>query len=148
MIGVATWAEITTGTATETMVQITAPSNHMVRLREISITFKGTNNLGAPIKVELVKQTTAGTASPLTPVVSSRHISGTIQTSAQSVFTVEPTTTDVCRTWLVHPQGGVIYTNPAPHEVLTLPGGERWGLRVVGTIAEAVNCTGYLEFEE
>lgn len=146
MRAVATFAEITTTTATRTLVQVVAPANRGIRLTEASITFQGTNNLAEPIKVELVVQTTAGTAAALTMSKVSQHDSNTIQTTAQETFTVEPTTTNILRTWLIHPQAGICYT--VPHDEFTIPGGTRLGLRVVGTIATAVDCVGYLEIVE
>jgi hypothetical protein len=59
---------------------------------------------------------------------------------------VEPTGTDIHRQWLIHPQAGVIYNFIS--EELTVPGGERVGLRVVGTIALAINCLGYIQVKE
>jgi hypothetical protein len=145
-VAAANWAEITTGTATETMVQVVAAANHPIRLLEWRISFQGTDNLAAPIKVELVKQTDAGTASALTPVKISRHDGHTLQTTAQSVVTAEPTTTDVLWSMFVHPQGGVIYTVPWPEEFV-VPGGERVGLRVVSPAA-AVDCVGGITWAE
>lgn len=148
MNGVAYFDEVTTGTATKTLVQLLAPSTRGNRITEVSITFKGTDNLAAAIRVELLKQTTAGTASALTATKISRNtLAGdTIATTAQQTFTAEPTASDVHRGWLIHPQAGIVYT--FVEKELTVPGGERVGLRVVGTIAAAVNCVGYIAFEE
>lgn len=148
MIGVAYFDEVTTGTATKTLVQLLAPSARGIEIMCFGISFKGTDNLGEPIRVELLKQTTAGTASALTCTKISRNtIAGdTIATTAQQTFTVEPTASDVHAGMLVHPQGGWEHT--FIENELTVPGGERVGIRVVGTIAAAVNVVGWIRFKE
>ncbi|MCC6673357.1 MAG: hypothetical protein IT458_20025 [Planctomycetes bacterium] len=146
MRAVAVFDEVASGTSTKTLVQVVAPSNRGVRITEFAISFKGTDNLAAPIRVELLRQTTAGTASALTPRKVSRHDSNTIQTTAQQTFTAEPTADEVVRSFLIHPQGGLVYTVPDPAQ-FTVAGGDRLGMRVV-TPAATVNCVGYIEFEE
>jgi hypothetical protein len=148
MFAVAAFDEVTTGTATKTLVQVLAPSGRGIVIVEVSITFKGVDNLGVPIKVQLLKQTDAGTASALTMTKISRNtLAGdTVASTAQQTFTVEPTGTDIHRQWLIHPQAGVIYNFIS--EELTVPGGERVGMRVVGTIATAINCVGYIQVKE
>ncbi len=61
-------AEVATGTALKTIMQLMAAANHRVKVKELSISFKGVSNTDAPILVEVLRQTTAGTMTALTLV--------------------------------------------------------------------------------
>ena len=146
MIATAYFDEVTTGTSTKTLVQLLAPTGRGIWVLQFGISFKGIDNLGVPIRVELVKQTTAGTAGALTPTKLTRNDSNTIATTAQQGFSgAEPTTTDVHVGELIHPQGG--WEHPFIWEEMEVPGGERVGLRTI-TPAAAVNCVGWIRFRE
>ena len=56
-------AAIATGTAAKTLAQIIAPANHRVQLKRLEISFDGVTNTATPIKVDILRQTTAGTMS-------------------------------------------------------------------------------------
>jgi hypothetical protein len=146
MRAIANFAEILTGTSTKTLVQVATGTNTPGKLVSFSITFQGIDNLGVPIKVELLIQTTAGTADVLTMVKLDRNNSASIQASAQETFTVEPTASDLLYAALVHPQGGWIHFEPDPEKVV-IPAGARVGLRVV-TPAATVDCVGWICIDE
>ena len=140
-----TFDEVSVST-TKTLLQLLAGTNRELKLCEVGISFKGTNNLGEPILVQLIRQTTAGTATARTLAKSDESDSNAIDASGQTIFTAEPTAGDVLRPFEVHPQTGLCYLVPDPPK-LTVKGGNRVGLRVV-TPGAAVSVTGYLEFEE
>jgi len=150
MRAVAKAAAVTTGGAstTKTLVQVLAGTNRRLKITEIGISFNGVDNLAEGILVEIVRQTTAGTASALTLLKVTEEDSQTIDASAQETFTVEPTTTDIVRAWYVHPQAGVIYSPPDPEE-FTVVGGGRLAIRTtVPSGGVAVNALPYIEFDE
>lgn len=143
-------ATVATGGAstTKTLLQIQAGTNHKLKLTEVGISFNGVDNLAEPILVELVRQTTTGTASSLTILKSTPEDSGTIDASAQETFTVEPTTTDIIRAWYIHPQSGLIYNPPDPKE-FTVDSAGRLALRTtVPSGGVTVNAQAHLEFDE
>lgn len=122
-------AQIATGTAKKTLLQIVAASNHAVLIDEFSISFEGVSVTGTPIMVEVARQTTAGTMSSLTPVKDPDDSDETLQVTAQHTATAEPTEGDVIRRELVHPQGG--YTWQAPFgRAIKIGGGDRLGIVV------------------
>jgi hypothetical protein len=122
--------EIATGTSAKTLLQIVAASNHGVLVKEWSISFKGTSNTASPIRVRVLRQTTAGTMSALTPVKDPDDTDETLQTTAQHTATAEPTSGDVLFTELVHPQTG--YTWQAPFGgAIKIGGGDRLGIEVL-----------------
>lgn len=138
-------AEISTGTSIKTLIQIVAAANHRVLVKEISVSFKGTSNTAAPILVRVLKQTTAGTMSALTPVLIDDNADETVQTTAQHTATAEPTASSVKMTEEIHPQTGLIWQAPFGGE-LVIPGGQRLGIDV--TAGADVSAIARVIFEE
>lgn len=130
-------AEIATGTALKTLIQIVAPANQRLKIDEISISFKGVVATDSPILVEVLRQTTAGTMTALAPVKNNDGDPETLQVTALHTATAEPTAGDVLKRWLVHPQAGRPWQAPFSRELI-VKGGGRLGLRV--TAAASVNA--------
>lgn len=146
LLGTAVTAEVALTAATSrTALQLVAAANHAVRVLGFSATFDGVSPTGEPVLVELVRQTTAGTMSSLTPVKKDPGRDETLQTTAQHTATAEPTTTDVLDRKEVHPQSGYEKLFPLGQEII-VPGGGRVGLRF--TAPDAVNVVAQLDFEE
>jgi hypothetical protein len=144
--GIALQKSIALGVATaKTVIQLVAAANHPIDLTEISVGFDATDSTFEAVEVELVRQTTAGTATALTIVKANDSDADTFDTTAQHSATVEPTTTDVLRIWRIHPQTGYAYqlSTAAPIHV---GAADRVALRI--TSANAVNVDAYMTFEE
>lgn len=142
---VAQTAEVATGTAAKTLLQVVAVANHRVEVKEISVSFDGVSNTAQPIKVQVCRQSDAGTMSALTPRKLNESDDETIQTTAHHTATAEPTTGDEVLGEQVHPQGG--YTWQAPFDgAITIKGGNRLG--VIVTAAADVNAKARIVFEE
>jgi hypothetical protein len=124
--------EIATGTSAKTLVQVVAASNHRILIRELSVSFQGTNNAHPPIKVDVMRQTDAGTTSALTPVKLNSGDGETLQTTARHTATVEPSAGDVIMSELVHPQTGFIWQAPFGGEIPVVGGG-RLAIRVTAS---------------
>ena len=137
-------AAIATGTAAKTLAQILAPANHRVQLKRLEISFDGVTNTATPIKVDILRQTTAGTMSSLTPVKRG-NFTETLQTTAQHTATAEPTAGDVLRSFYVHPQQGEVWEAPFD-DPIDIPGGTRLGVRA--TASASVNALVALDLEE
>ena len=136
---------ITTGTSAKTLIQIVAASNHKVKIDEISISFNGVSNTAEPIRVDVLRQTTAGTMSSLTLRKDPDDWDETIQTAAQHTSTGEPTPGDVLMTEYVHPQQGYTWQAPFGREIV-IGGGDRLGIRV--TAAASVSAVARVSGEE
>lgn len=143
--GIAQLTGVATGTSAKTLIQLIAAANHAIEICEVSIGFHGTNNAHEPIKVELVRQTDAGTMSSLTPLKNDDSVGDTLDTTAQHTATVEPTTTDVLRAWTVHPQTGLVVLFPEDTRPV-IGAGDRVGLRV--TAPNDVSSDSCLVFNE
>jgi hypothetical protein len=129
----------------KTVLQIVAPSNQRVRVNKFSVSFNGTSATAEPVYVRILKQTTAGTMTSLTPRALVPLVSGeAINTTAQHTATVEPSASDVLRTLHVHPQGGhTEILHPLP---IVLLESERLGIEC--TAPGNVSVIANLECEE
>lgn len=141
----ATTAEIALAAATaKTVLQIVAPTNQRLRVRRYSVAFDGVSPTAEPAQVRVLRQTTAGTMSSLTPVKLSAG-SETVQATAQHTATAEPTAGDVLDAFECHPQSGFDVVLPADMP-LEVPGGTRLGIEV--TAPATVNVRAKFWFEE
>jgi hypothetical protein len=137
--------EIATGTSAKTVLQLIAATNQRVLIDEVAVSFKGTSATDAPILVEVLRQSTAGTMSSLTPRKLHDGDDESLQTTAQHSATVEPTGGDVLLAQLVHPQTGYTWQAPFGRQ-LHVKGGGRLAVRV--TAAVSVNCVARFVAEE
>jgi len=143
--GVAATAPVVTGTAAKTILQLVAAANHRTKLAGWKVSFDGNSPTATPIKVELVRQSTAGTMSALTTVKKSESDDETLQTTAQHTATAEPTSGEVIDTQYIHPQGAWEKYYPLGEEEI-VKGGNRLGIRVTAPVS--VNAIAQMEFEE
>lgn len=137
----ATTAQVATGTSAKTILQIVAAANHRIKIPKVSVSFEGVTPTDPPIQVVLMRQSTAGTMSSLTPVKDNDSDDETLQTTAQHTATVEPTSGDIIETKLCHPQGRVDFIGP-----FTVKGGGRLG--VVVTASVGIDCVASALIEE
>ncbi len=128
----------------ETVLQLVAAANHRVKVKEWGVFFDGVSVTAEPVLVEIVRQSTAGTSSALTPVKVDDSLPETLQTTARDKVTVEPTTGDVLDAVQVHPQQG--WKEVDSDYIYIVGGGDRLGIRV--TAPAAVNCKASMKFEE
>lgn len=139
-----TGAVVITAATLKTVAQLVAAANHRVAVTELEISFNGTTNTNEPVRVDVVRQTDAGTSTALTPVKRG-DFGETLQTTARHTATVEPTTTDVIKSFLVHPQQGWAW-QARLDDPIDVPGGTRLGVRVLAPAG--VSAVTRLEFEE
>jgi hypothetical protein len=126
-------AQVVTGTAAKTIAQVVAAANHRIRIDHITVSFEGIAATDAPIQVRILRQTTAGTMTALTPVKDNSADDETLAVTAQHTATAEPTAGDVLVTQLVHPQTSRLFPGP-----FWIPGGGRLGVEV--TAGVSVDC--------
>jgi hypothetical protein len=138
--------EIALTTATEkTVLQIVAPANHRLVVKEWGVFFDGVSVTAEAVVVKLERQTTAGTMSALTLVKVDDSVGETIQSTAQHTATVEPTSGDLLEQKNIHPQAGYEKIYPLGDEI-KVGGGDRLGITC--TAPAGVNVIAYIKFEE
>jgi len=136
-----------TTTSKVTQLQVLAPANQRVLIKEISISFEGTTNTGEPVLVEMARQSTAGTGgSAVTPRKLDTGYAETIQASAlENIVTAQPTETFVQRSEKIHPQGGFNWYSRFGDEIV-VAGGDRFGIAI--TAGASVDCVVTMVCEE
>lgn len=136
----ATTAEIALSAATaKTVIQIVAPTNQKLKVERIGLFFDGVSPTGEPVQVRVLRQTTAGTMTSLTPVKRNNGDGETIQGTAQHTATAEPTAGDVYDVFEIHPQSGYDIFFPLGQEPL-VKGGDRLGIECTAPAAVNVRC--------
>jgi len=131
--------------AAKTVLQVTAPANQRVKVKAWGVYFDGTSVSAEPVNIKLVRQTTAGTMSSVTPTKTDDSLPETVQSVASVDASVEPTTTDVLHFINCHPQSG--YQNDfGVIDEMFIKGGGR--LAIICTAPAAVNVIPWMKCEE
>jgi hypothetical protein len=135
-----------TGGVAKTVQQLVSPANQACMMKKIHTTYDGTSSTATPGLNALYLQTSAGTASALSPVKYPRSDeSETLQSTGQTNFTVEPSYGNLVWRYHVHPQLGFVY-EWAYGDLFKCVGGGRIGL--VLNYAAAVNAQPTFHYEE
>lgn len=123
-------AQSTSAATTKTLIQLITGSTRRAAILEVTIAFKSSTTTDAPALVELLRQTTVGTAgSNPTPILEDPADPPAIATAGIN-YSAEPTASDILRSWDVPVQGGlVVYQFPLGYEVV-MGVSTRLGLRV------------------
>ena len=146
---VAATADIALSAATaKTVVSVVRSANIPIRITELGVSFDGTSGTAEPVVVELCSSTQAGAGtagSTPTPVQTSGATATASATGALN-YSAEPTVLTVLKTWLVHPQTGIVLQFPLGREPQQNTTSDALCIRC--TAPATVNCRAYLEFEE
>jgi len=136
--------------AAGTLLQVhAANTKRPIKVVDFGVYLTGVDNLGEPIRFQLLVQTSAGTGGGTnTPTKLSREDSNTIEATGlddSTAWTAQPTASDILHEWQTHPQGG--YEKP-----LALPyvigSDERVAIRLPDAPGATVNGTCFIEIEE
>lgn len=139
-------AEVSCPAATaKTVLQVTAPANQRLRIIGFGVYFDGTSVSAEPVNVKLVRQSSAGTMSSVTPTKSDDSLPETIQSTASVDASAEPTTGDVIKFINIHPQSGYEMASGVKDEDW-IKGGGRVGIIV--TAPASVNVIPWIKCEE
>ena len=90
----------------KTVLQVKAPANQRVKIKGWGVFFDGTGVSAEPINVKLVRQSTAGTMTSVTPARCDDSLPETIQSTGSVNASAEPTSGEVLQFRNVHPQSG------------------------------------------
>lgn len=133
-----------------TLIQIVAPTNQKVAIEKISISGQSNLNTDTPVTLEILEQTTAGTATNTTvaPVKVNVLDTETVQTNTQNAFTVEPTAGLIHHARNIHPQGSYEFNFMALGREFTLGGGKKLAIRQPVAAAQASKFTIVVEGRE
>lgn len=132
----------------KTVLQLKAPANQRLLIQSVRILGKQpAGGTDTPIKVRLTQSSANfGTGSAATPGKNNPSDSETLQASASSNFSVEPTSpTDSGEWWEVQPQAGIIEFLP-PGKEIVVPGGHAVNFECTSAATPVLLVTlGYME---
>lgn len=130
----------------ETLLQLRGATSTKARIIAWGVSFDGTSSTDAPVLVDLLRQTTDGTATGATEEPFDPD-SPTASCTAFHSFSAEPTAGSVIESHEVHPQGGNLIREYPPGREPTLDNAttSRIGIRVNGP---AVNAVAFIHWEE
>lgn len=132
--------------AWETLIQIVA-NTRTVRLSEWSVSFQGITTTDAPVLVQLVRYSTAGTSGASVTPGRRNLVASTADASVNQQFSAEPTVSEILESHYITPTGGLfVYQYPEDAEVLATAG-ERLGLRV-NPPTSSVDCAANFAWDE
>lgn len=101
---------------TRTMVWVGAPAARRPKIKRVVVSFDGATPSNEPVKVDLLRQTTAGSMTAGTVVKRDPAEPAALCTVAHSAD-AEPTPSDILESWYVTPNGGLLdYTYPPGDE--------------------------------
>lgn len=145
ILAVTQTAEVALSAATtRTVLQLYAAANQRVKILGWGVFFDGTNTAGEPVQVRLLRQTSAGTMTSISPVPL-RACAESIQTLSYHSATGEPTASDTMDVLEIHPQQGYEVKYPMGQEII-MAGGSRIGIEC--TAPAGVNVRAKIYFEE
>ena len=129
----------------KTLIQLVTGATRKIWVSEVAIGFKSVTATDVGVLVQVVRQSTAGTASAVTPAPVVEGHPAAIST-AQEIFTVEPTSGVVVREWEITPIGGqLVYQLPLGTEI-EMAVSARLGLLV--TAPQNQSARAYITFNE
>lgn len=130
----------------ETLLQLVTPATRRAKVLGFSLCGASVTSSEAPMLVEFLLQTTAGTATAQTPAALDQADPAAL-CSAQKSFTAEPTASTILRRLKLTPVGGtIVYHFPEGQEIV-MAVSTRVGLRVTSPSAQS-NVTAELIYQE
>lgn len=142
-------SDITTTTATVTLLQLVAPATRRLWVKELSVSGKSVTSTDVPVVVDLIRQTTAGTTgATITPNALVDGHPASLAT-VNTTYTVEPTSTgtSVAGPWYLTPIGGLFILQLPLGDEIEIAVSGRLGLRIVSP-AQAVSVRAVLKWME
>lgn len=134
------------GAATaETILQVVASANRGLSVVRWGVGFNGVAATDAPVQVDLLRVTSAGSSAAFTPLKTDPYSDAAMAT-ARTAHTAEPTYGDVLESFEVSPYGGLLIMQYALDERIVAASNGRIAIRCMAPAAVA--CTAFLVFDE
>lgn len=134
---------------TKTLLQAASPADKRLRVTGFSISFNSVTTSDVPVTVDLLRQTTAGTGTSVTPAPLDGNAPASTSTCLRS-HSAEPSAGDVLWSGFVTPVGGLFVYNFAPGEepIVDESGGYQPRIGIRATSPSAVDAIATLTFAE
>ena len=138
--------ESLTAATPKTLLQLVAPATRKLALKEIHVGFNSTTTTDAPVLVELLRQTSAGTMTAATPAPDDSSDPAALASAARTA-TAEPTAGTVLRTWRISPVGGGLLIQFPLGDEPVVNVSERIGLRCTSAAGQS-GVRAYIKHQE
>ncbi|GAC1302556.1 MAG: hypothetical protein NVSMB14_11660 [Isosphaeraceae bacterium] len=130
----------------KTVLQVKAPANQRVKVLSVGLYFDGVVASAVPCQVQIMRQATVATGTVASPTPIEPELTETIQTTALSNATVEPTYGPILETITIPTFMGQYEVVAAQGQEIIIGGGQ-W-LGIVCSAPAAVNVRGFMKIEE
>jgi hypothetical protein len=127
----------------KTVLAIGTPGTIRARLCEITVGLDGVTAANPAVFVELLRQTTAGTNTSMTPIPVDSAAPSSLVTAGKN-HSAEPTAGVVIKTWRLTPVGGLLVIPFYGDEQVVVPVSSWLGLRL--TASAIVNANASMTF--
>ena len=127
----------------KTVLNIASPATIRMRVTGIQISFDGVTAGNAPVLVELLRQTSAGTVTAVTPAATDPAAPAALGTAGKNA-SAEPTGPTVIKTFRLSPNGGTAFVPLVGADMITVPVSGFFGIRC--TAANNVNCNAEIAY--
>jgi hypothetical protein len=144
LYGVNVSGESLAAATTETLIQGVAGAKK-IELVRWGVSFNGVTNTDAPVLVELIRLSSAGTSAAFVPVKLNPSDDAPLMT-ARTSHTAEPTNGDVLERHYVTPAGGNLVLQYAYDERVSVAAVGRLGIRVQASAI--VSAAAFMIFDE
>lgn len=134
-------------TANKTKLSVTSPTDAWLEVVEAAIEYAGVTAAHVGHLWQLVKCSTAGTSTPVTPSKVLAADTDTIRSTAGVSHTVEPTVVTVLDEKVISPNGGLYVWNFAAIGFVQLKAGETLGLRIANATNDNNFCASMIYVE-
>lgn len=131
----------------ETLLQIRGSTITRARLLTWSVSFDGTTATNEPVLVELVRQSTDGTATGATEIAFD-PVDPAAQCTGFHSFTAEPTVSATLEQHNIHPMGGILVREYPPGREPVVDDATTSRLAIRITAPNVVNAVGFMHWEE
>ena len=138
-----------TGGTAQTVIQLVAPTNQRLKITSWRVSFNGTNSANTPATVQIERQTGGTFTNTAVAPVKVNDPTGTgetLQASAKTAVTVEPTVGDILDEFFEPVFGGFIGWQYTPGQEVIVPGGTLLGFKV--NAPQSVNVEATIYYEE
>jgi hypothetical protein len=140
-------ARTLSASTTRTLLRVDSASTRRLEVIELGVSMNSVTSTDPPVRIDLMRVTTAGTMSSFTPILEDADDTAALATAAVHA-TAEPTAGDILRSWYVSPMGGLFVVQFPLGREIKVDASARIALRAISGAATSTSISSYLVFEE
>jgi len=134
----------------KTSLQITAPTNQRLKVKEYGLFFDGTVSNASPVEIKIARQSSPGVSLvSATPAPNEQELTESVQSTALTgslTTQTEPTTGSILETFTCPAFQGQYQYVATPGQEIIVKGGQSLGF--ICNSPSAINVRGFVKYEE